>query len=202
MSKEPLRIATLISGGGRTVQNLAECIERGEVAAEIVAVVSSRSDAYGVERARKLGLPAHVVARKAYDSPADFGAAVWPILRDAGAELVCLCGFLSKLPIAPDYAGRVINIPPALLPKYGGKGMYGHHVHEAVLAAGDAQTGCTIHYCDDEYDTGPIIVQRTCDVHDGDTPDALADRVFEQECVAYPEAIRMIIEGSVSFDRG
>jgi phosphoribosylglycinamide formyltransferase-1 len=104
-----------------------------------------------------------------------------------------MAGFLSLWTIPPDLAGRVLNIHPALLPKFGGKGMHGHHVHEAVLAAHETESGCTVHYADNTYDTGPIILQRKVPVLPADTPDSLAARVFEQECLAYPEAIRQVL---------
>ncbi|MCC7203905.1 MAG: phosphoribosylglycinamide formyltransferase [Phycisphaeraceae bacterium] len=191
-SAKPLRLAVLISGGGRTLINLAEQIDAGELAAQIVCVISSRGDAAGVERTRKRGLAVQVVERKSFRGSAEFSGVVWPIVRQSGAELVCLAGFLSLLVIPDDFAGRVINIHPALLPKFGGPGMFGHHVHEAVLAAGEKESGCTVHYCDQSYDTGAIVVQRRCPVLPGDTPDTLAARVFEQECIAYPQAIRKI----------
>jgi len=193
-AKQPLRLACLISGGGRTVQNLQATIDRGELHARIVTVICSRADIAGVERCRNLSLNTQVIERRAYNSPAESTAAVWAAIRAVNAELVCLCGYLSLLPIASDYVGRVINIHPALLPKFGGKGMYGHHVHEAVIATGETVSGCTVHYCDDQYDHGTTILQRTCPVHPGDTPDDLADRVFEQECLAYPEAIRVVAQ--------
>lgn len=174
--------------------NLAHAIAAGELDARIVCVISSRADAGGVERATELGLPLHIVERKAFASHESFSDVVWPLIREAEAQLVCLAGFLSLLTIPPDYEQRVINIHPALLPAHGGKGMYGHHVHEAVLAAGESESGCTVHYCDSRYDTGKIILQRRCPVRPDDTADTLGARVFEEECKAYPEAIRMVVE--------
>lgn len=187
----PLRLAVLLSGGGRTMVNLHEAIEAGELNASIGVVVSSRPNVGGIDRADELGLPVHVVARKGFDSVEAFSDEVWEIVRASEADLVCLAGFLSLLRIPDDYAGRVLNIHPALLPNYGGKGMYGHHVHEAVIAAGDRESGCTVHVCNNEYDRGPILLQRRCPVEPNDTADALAARVFEQECLAFPEAIRL-----------
>ncbi|MCE9589108.1 MAG: phosphoribosylglycinamide formyltransferase [Planctomycetes bacterium] len=198
--EQPLRLGVLISGGGTTMTNLAGVIARGELDAKIAVVISSSAEAGGVEKARKLGLPVEVVARKGHDSPARFSDVIFARLRDAGVELVCLAGFLCLLTIPDDFAGRIINIHPALLPSFGGKGMHGHHVHAAVIAAGCKVSGCTVHYADQTYDTGPIIVQRTCPVLEGDTPDALAARVFEQECLAYPEAIRLIAAGRIKVD--
>lgn len=198
-ARPPLRLAVLISGGGRTLLNLQEHIERGDLAAQIDRVVSSRSDAPGVARSRAAGLRVEVVERRGLDAD-DYQDALTAAVGEV--DLVCMAGFLSLWVIPSGYAGRVINIHPALLPAFGGRGMYGHHVHEAVLAAGCRESGCTVHYCDNEYDRGPIILQRRVPVLPGDTPDALAARVFEQECVAYPEAISLIAQGHVRWEDG
>lgn len=194
---KPLRLAVLLSGGGRTLQNLAETILRQELPAQIVAVISSRADAYGLARANQLQLPTHTVARQAFPESTAFSRAIWEIIRADQADLVVLAGFLSLLSIPQDYVGKVINIHPALLPSFGGKGMYGHHVHEAVLRAGCKVSGCTVHFCDAAYDTGAILVQRCCPVLENDTTETLAQRVFEQECIAYPQAIGLIAQGRV-----
>lgn len=194
---EKLKIAALISGGGRTLLNLANEIDAGRLAAQVVSVVSSRADAAGVQRARERGFNVAVIERVKYKDVAAFSQAVWAELEQRGAQLACLAGFLSLLHLPRQWLGRVINIHPALLPSFGGKGMYGRHVHEAVLAAGCKVSGCTVHFCDQTYDTGPIIVQRTCPVLEDDTPDTLAARVFEQECLAYPEAVGLIAAGRV-----
>ena len=191
----PLRLAALISGGGRTVQNVAAAIDAGELDARVVAVISSRPGVLGLERAAALGLATHVVNRKDHAGTEPFSAAIWDLVRQADADLVCLMGFLSLIVIPDDYADRVVNIHPALLPSFGGQGMYGHHVHEAVLAAGCKVSGCTVHFADQTYDTGPIIVQRPCPVMEDDDPDTLAARVFEQECLAYVEALQLIAAG-------
>jgi formyltetrahydrofolate-dependent phosphoribosylglycinamide formyltransferase len=179
------------------MQNLVETIRRGELAAEVSIVISSRADAYGLVRAANLGLNGLTVERKNYRTIDAFSVPIWRLVREAQVDLVCLAGFLSLLTIPEDYAGRVVNIHPALLPSFGGPGMFGHHVHEAVLAAGCKVSGCTVHFCDRQYDAGPIIVQRTCPVLDDDAPETLAARVFEQECLAYPEAVRLIAAGRV-----
>src|SRR5262249_1110183 len=127
----------------------------------------------------------------------EFGRRIFDLVRQSGADLVCMAGFLQLLPIPDDFRGRVMNIHPALLPAFGGKGMCGRRVHEAVLSAGEKGSGCTVHFAGREYDHGPIIVQRTVPVLEGDTPETLAARVFEQECEAYPEAIRMVAEGRI-----
>lgn len=188
----PIRLAVLLSGGGTTMQNLADTIQGGELNAQITLVIASNPAAYGLTRAQKLNIPSVTVIRKQYDSPAGFSDVIFRHVRDAKADLVVLAGFLSLLQIPDDFLGRVVNIHPALLPAFGGKGMHGHHVHQAVIDAGCKVSGCTVHFCDNTYDTGPIIVQRTCPVLDDDSAETLAQRVFEQECIAYPEAIRLI----------
>ena len=208
----PIRLVALISGGGTTLQNFIDRIAAGRLPAEIVGVVSSRADAFGVERAKRAGLPAAVVERASRDrkgagSPASatplrsrLADDTWAAVRAFSPELVCFAGWLHLLPIPDDFRHKVLNIHPSLLPAFGGKGMYGRHVHEAVLAYGAKVTGCTVHFADDTYDTGPILVQKCVPVMEGDDPEALAARVFEAECEAYPEAIRLIAEGRVRVD--
>lgn len=193
----PLPIAVLLSGSGRTLQNLLDRIADGSLPARVVLVVSNKSDAYGLERARQAGAPTAVVDRKSFADRDAFSTAIFDRCREAGAELVCLAGFLQLLRIPDDFAGRVLNIHPALLPAFGGKGMYGHHVHEAVIASGATESGCTVHFADNVYDHGPIVLQRKVDVRPDDTPETLADRVFAAECEAYPESIRLFAEGKL-----
>ena len=192
----------LLSGGGRTLENLAGHIAQGQLDAVIRVVISSRPEAYELQRAAKLAIPRHVVARKAHGDVAAHSAAVFEILRRFEVDLVCQAGWLSMLRIPDDFLGRIINIHPALLPSFGGTGMYGAHVHEAVLAAGCKVSGVTVHFADQTYDTGPIILQRCCPVREDDTPETLAARVFEQECIAYPEAIGLIAAGRVKVEDG
>jgi phosphoribosylglycinamide formyltransferase-1 len=192
-----IRLAVLISGSGTTLQNFIDQIADGVLEAQIVQVIASRSDAFGLERARKAGLPAAVVSRKECADANEFSTRIFDLVRRSQADLVCLAGFLHFLPIPDDYHLRVMNIHPALLPAFGGKGMYGHHAHEAVLAYGAKVSGCTVHFADNEYDQGPIILQRAIPVLEGDTPESLAFRVFEQECEAYPAAIRLFAAGKL-----
>jgi phosphoribosylglycinamide formyltransferase-1 len=187
-----LHLAVLISGGGRSLLNLQGRIEEGRLSARIEIVVSSRSRAPGVDRARNAGLRVAVIERSAL-SPEDFQKAITAAVR--GVDLVVMAGFLSMWSVPDEFAGRVINIHPALLPDFGGRGMYGHHVHEAVLKSGRKETGCTVHFCDNQYDHGPIILQKKVPVLAGDSVDSLAARVFEMECEALPEAIQLIAEG-------
>lgn len=199
MTNEPIRLAVLISGGGRTLVNLQEQIAAGKLSARIDAVVSSRGDVKGVERSRALGLTTVVIERRGLSSDV-FQQSVTDAIGNA--DLVCMGGFLSLWRIPQALYGRVMNIHPALLPKYGGKGMYGMRVHEAVLAAGEKVSGCTVHFCDNEYDHGPIILQQKIPVLPDDTPDTLAARVFEQECIAYPEAVRLFAGGRIRIQEG
>jgi phosphoribosylglycinamide formyltransferase-1 len=189
---DPLRLVCLVSGGGTTLQNLLDRAADGSLPARVVGVVSSRADAFGIERATRAGVLTAVEPRGS-----GFAERVWTAVRSFGPDLVCLAGWLHLLPIPHDLRHRVLNIHPSLLPAFGGKGMYGRHVHEAVLAYGAKVSGCTVHIADDTYDTGPILVQRCVPVLTDDTPDTLAARVFAAECEAYPEAIRLIATGRV-----
>ncbi len=202
MNDKLLRLGILLSGGGRTMVNLAEKIARGELSAEIACVVSSRSEVAGVERARELGIEPHIVRRKEFPDVASFSGRIIALMERAKVDLICQCGWLCYWNLASQWENRVMNIHPALLPKFGGQGMWGHHVHEAVLKAGEKVSGCTVHFVTNEYDAGPIILQRTCPVEPADTPDTLAARVFEQECIAYPEAIRLFAENRLEIVDG
>ena len=174
MSESAINLAVLASGGGTTLQNLIDQIAAGALHARIGVVIASRPGIRAIDRAASAKLPSFVVDRKQYADVAAFGAAVYRLCDDAGADLVCLAGWLCMLSLPDRYRGRIMNIHPALLPSFGGKGMFGHHVHEAVLAHGCRVSGCTVHFVDDKYDNGPIIVQRCCPVLDDDTPDTLA----------------------------
>jgi len=190
-----IRLGVLLSGSGRTLANILKLIESGELSAQVVTVLSSRSAVKGVQIAKDANLPCHVIRTKDHPEVDDFSAAIVEVLDAAKVDLVVQAGWLCYWKIPERYIGRVMNIHPALLPSFGGKGMWGHHVHEAVLAAGCKVSGCTVHFVNNEYDKGPIVAQRTCEVAEDDGPDILAARVFEQECIAYPEAIQLFAEG-------
>jgi formyltetrahydrofolate-dependent phosphoribosylglycinamide formyltransferase len=190
-----LSLAVLLSGDGTTLQNVLDRIAEGRLDAKIVLVVSSNPRAFGLQRAEKAGIATSVVERKNCDTDQEFSERVFGLCRQAGAKLVCMAGFLKFLPIPDDFRNRVLNIHPALIPAFCGQGYYGQRVHEAVLAAGVKVSGCTVHFADNEYDHGPIVLQRTAPVQDNDTPVSLAARVWEQECEAYPEAIQLFAEG-------
>ena len=191
----PIRLAVLLSAGGTTLQNLLDRINSEKLRAEVVAVVSNVPDAFGLERARRAGIVAHIVDRRNCGSREEFSGRIFEPCRAAGADLVCMGGFLQLVAIPTDFTHRVMNIHPSLIPAFCGKGFYGERVHEAALAMGVKVSGCTVHFADNEYDHGPIIVQRTVEVRVEDTVETLFDRVFVQECEAYPEAIRLFAEG-------
>jgi len=197
-AKSPLRVAVLISGGGTTLRNLIEKINAGQLDAEIPLVVSSTPSAGGLRHAEKADIPTVVVKRKDFDSAEQFSTAIFDHCREAGVDLVVLGGFLKQLVVPADFINRVVNIHPALIPSFCGEGFYGRHVHQAVLEYGVKLSGCTVHFVDNEYDHGPVILQRAVPVLDDDTPETLASRVFEAECEAYPEVLRLIAAGRVT----
>jgi formyltetrahydrofolate-dependent phosphoribosylglycinamide formyltransferase len=190
-----LRLAFLISGSGRTLMNFHELIKQKQLNAEIAVVISSRSDTVGVEKAKNAGLPVEIIRKKDYPDVEQFSREIRKSLLTARVNLVIQAGWLCLWKIPPEFENKVMNIHPALLPAFGGQGMWGHHVHQAVIDAGCKISGCTVHFCTNEYDKGPIIVQQTCPVLDDDTADTLAARVFEKECSAYPEAVRLFATG-------
>ena len=190
----PLRLAVLLSKGGTTLQNILDRIADGRLDAQVVAVVSNNAEAFGLERARQAKIPAFAIDRKDAGSLAEFSRRIFAHCRQAQADLVCLAGFLQLIEVPEDFLGRVMNVHPALIPAFCGKGFYGHHVHEAAVALGVKVSGCTVHFVDNQYDHGPIILQRTVPVHDDDTPANLATRVFAEECEAYPLAIELFAQ--------
>ena len=187
--KNPVRLGILLSGSGRTLQNLIDRIEDGSLPARIEVVVSSHPNVKGLDRARKANIPAATVNWKSFTEKT-FSEAVTAELDKYPLDLVIMAGFIRRYLFPKKYEGRVLNIHPALLPDFGGKGYYGHHVHEAVLKSGAKESGCTVHLADLQYDRGPILLQKRVPVLPGDTPETLAERVFQAECEAYPEAIR------------
>lgn len=195
-----VRIAVLLSGEGTSLENLCERIDAGEVPAEVALVIASNTKAGGLRRAERRGIPALAVPRRAFASNAAFNDALHAKLGDSEIDLVALLGFLSVFELRGKYDGRAINVHPALIPAFCGRGMYGHHVHEAVLAAGVKVSGATVHFADDHYDTGPIILQEAVPVREDDTPDSLAARVQEVERRLVPEAIRLFAAGRLAIN--
>ena len=191
-----LRLAVLLSGGGTTLQNFLDRIDAGRLDAEVAVVGSSRLDAYGLERARAHGVPTFVVQSRHHKGQVEaLSAAVFAELGKFDYDLLLLCGFMCLLRLPDELLGRALNIHPALIPSFCGTGYYGHHVHQAVLDHGAKVSGCTVHFVDNVYDHGPIVVQKAVPVLEDDTPESLATRVFAQECEAYPEAVRLFGEG-------
>jgi phosphoribosylglycinamide formyltransferase-1 len=191
MSEKPLQLAVLLSGGGTTLQNLIDVIAAGQLNAQIKLVIGSRPELGGLTRAADAKIMNFVVDRRRFEDCARFSKQVFSLCQDAQVDLICLGGWLCLLDVPAEFSAKTMNIHPALLPSFGGKGMYGQHVHEAVLAYGCKVSGCTVHFVDSTYDSGPIILQRTCIVEETDTPQSLAARVFAEEKLAYPEAIRL-----------
>lgn len=196
----PVRLGVLISGGGTTLLNFLDCIQAGSLSATVPIVISSQPDCPGVERARDAGLECVAISRRDFSSVADYSAEVFDVLRSHKADLVTLAGFLNLLQIPDDFALKVLNIHPSLIPAFCGKGMYGHHVHEAAVQRGVRVSGCTVHFADNEYDHGPIVIQRSVKIPDGADAQAVARLVFEEEKIAYPEAIRRVVSGRLLID--
>lgn len=198
---QPLRIAVLLSGSGTSLENLLEHIDAG-LPAEVAVVLSSKEEAFGLERARRRGIPAIAVPRKRWPDIDAFNDALHEELDGHEFDLVALLGFLSLFQLRGRYDGRVINVHPALIPAFSGPGFYGTRVHEAVLAKGAKVTGATVHFTDDEYDQGPIVLQDSVPVLESDNPSTLAARVQALERRLVPEAIRAIAEGRVQIEAG
>jgi phosphoribosylglycinamide formyltransferase-1 len=193
-----LRLVVLISGGGTTLKNLLEKMAAGQLDAQILLVISSNAAAGGLQIAEAAGIRTRTLDRKAFASDLAYSEAVFDACRTTGADWIVMGGFLKYVPIPADFENRVLNIHPALIPAFCGRGFYGHRVHEAVLEYGAKISGCTIHFVDNQYDHGPIILQKIVPVLDDDTPDTLAARVFQAEREAYPEALRLLAGGKVT----
>jgi phosphoribosylglycinamide formyltransferase-1 len=194
-SGEALRVGVLLSGEGTSLENLLERIDAGEVPARVVVVIASKPEAGGLARARRRGIPAVAVPRRLHPDTRSFNDALHAELQRHGADFVALLGFLSPFECRGKYDGRAINVHPALVPAFCGQGFYGRRVHEAVLARGCRVSGATVHFVDDEYDHGPILLQEAVPVRDDDTPESLAARVQEAERRLVPEAVRLFAEG-------
>jgi phosphoribosylglycinamide formyltransferase-1 len=193
----PLRVAVLLSGEGTSLENLFEQIESGALDAQIVAVISSKRNAGGLERARRHGVPALAVPRNQYPDSGKFNDAIHAELGRREVDLVACLGFLSPFETRGKFDGRAINVHPALIPTFCGKGFYGQRVHEAVLASGATTTGATVHFVDDEYDSGPIILQEEVAVRADDTAASLAERVQAVERRLVPKAIQLFADNQL-----
>jgi len=200
MTSPGLHIAVLLSGSGTSLENLFEHIDSGDVPGRVEVVIASKEKAFGLERARRRGIPAVAVARKRYPEVDAFNDAIHAVLDDFDVDLVLLLGFLSPFETRGKFGGRTLNVHPALIPAFCGKGFYGHRVHEAVLESGVKVTGATVHFVDTEYDHGPIVLQEGVPVREDDTPDTLAARVQAAERRLVPEAVRLFAEGRLTID--
>lgn len=196
-----VKLAVLLSGSGTTLQNLIDRIDSGALDATIACVISSREGVKGLDRAREHGIPAEAITRKKFgDDTEAFSDAIWNVIASHEVDLVCLAGFMSLIRVPDEYEARIMNTHPALIPSFCGKGMYVQHVHQAVIDYGCKLTGATIHFVDNEYDNGPIIVQESVPVYDDDTVDSLAARVQATEREIYPRAIQLFAEGRLRLE--
>lgn len=195
-----LRIAVLLSGNGTTLQNIIDKIASGIVDAEVVCVVASRPDAFGLERAKTHNIPGYAPSVSCRADFEKFNEEVWARVREHHAELVVLGGFMCLLQVPEDFVNRIINVHPALLPAFGGKGMYGEHVHQAVLDYGAKVSGCTVHLVDAEYDHGPIVMQEAVPVFETDTVETLSARVQAKERELYTRVLQLFAKGRVKVE--
>jgi phosphoribosylglycinamide formyltransferase-1 len=197
-----MRLAVFASGGGTNFQAILDAIGAGDLPAEVVCCVSNTPDAGALDRADRHDVPTEVIPPTSFDAPVSFGEALLDTLATYAVTFVALAGYMQKIPpnVVEAYRGRMTNIHPALLPAFGGKGMYGMHVHRAVIEYGVHWSGVTVHLVDEEYDHGPIVLQEPVPVYADDTPEALADRIRPVEHRLYPEALRLFAEDRVRRD--
>ena len=200
MSDTKLQIAVLLSGSGTSLENLLEKIDAGEVTGEVCVVIASKTKAFGLERARRRGIPALPIPRKQHPDASEFNDTIHAALEKYDIDLVLLLGFLSPFETRGRFEGRTMNVHPALIPAFCGKGFYGHRVHEEVIESGVKLTGATVHFVDAEYDHGPIILQEAVEVRDDDTPESLAERVQAVERRLVPEAVQLFAESKLSIE--
>lgn len=191
-------LAVLISGSGTTLRNLINKIDAGILKGFIKIVISSNPEAVGLNYAKASGIDTSVINRKNFKNKIDFSRAITEVVDKYHVDLILLAGFSHFYNISEKYTGKVMNIHPSLIPDFCGKGFYGKHVHKAVLQSNVKISGCTVHFADNEYDHGPIILQRRVDVMEDDTPDTLAKRIAAEECIAYPDAINMFASGKLN----
>jgi phosphoribosylglycinamide formyltransferase 1 len=206
MPETKLKLAVLISGSGRTLKNLIDLAAEGHLPIDIRLVISSSPTAGGLKFAEAVAIQAQIISRSDFPhggaGSEAFGDKVFSACREADVDYVAMAGFMKLAPLPDDFAGRVVNIHPSLIPSFCGHGMYGDHVHQAVLDAGVKVTGCTVHFVDNEYDHGPIIWQQPVPVFDDDTADTLGKRVFEVEKEAYPHVLKLLAAGRIKLENG
>ena len=192
-----LVIGVLVSGGGSNLQSIIDAVKSGFIPdSKVAAVVSNKKDAYALERARLAGIDAVFMDPKSFLDMEAYNSAVADELIKRNVNIVCLAGYLLMIKgkLLKEFKGRMLNIHPALLPRFGGKGMYGHHVHEAVIKSGEKKSGATVHIVDEVYDHGPIVIQKTADIDKNETPETLAAKILKIEHQIYPEALKIIAE--------
>ncbi|MFA7675403.1 MAG: phosphoribosylglycinamide formyltransferase [Endomicrobiia bacterium] len=191
------RLAVLVSGGGSNLQSIIDSTRNGILKgiAEVSIVISNNPNAFGLQRANKENIK-NIAFDYKLMNPEEYDKQMLSALKDYKVDLICMAGYLKKLPdiIVNEYKNKILNIHPALLPKFGGKGMYGHFVHEAVVKAKEKKSGATVHFADGNYDTGKIIIQNTIDILESDTADDVAKKVLGIEHEIYPQAIKKVIE--------
>ena len=200
--KQHLRIAVLASHGGSNLQAIIDGCASGQIDGEVVLVVSNNKKAFALERARNHHIDTLILTDAAYPAPNEYAGELLSQLASREVNLICLAGYMKMIPqpVIDEYRDRIINIHPALLPKHGGKGMYGIHVHESVIAARESETGVTIHLVNEHYDDGRIIAQESVAVHPDDTPQSLQERVLELEHQLYPDTVARIAAGEITLE--
>ncbi|OGJ86089.1 MAG: phosphoribosylglycinamide formyltransferase [Candidatus Raymondbacteria bacterium RifOxyA12_full_50_37] len=196
-------LAVFCSGGGSNLQSIIDNVSSGRIPARIGFVLSNNSVSRALERARKHAIPAIHFSGIHYPGPAAYEQAMLKLLEEHAIDIICLAGYMKLVPaqVIRRYQGKILNIHPALLPKFGGKGMYGIHVHAAVIAAKEKESGATVHFVTEQYDDGPVIVQQCVPVLPGDTAEQLAERVLAVEHAIYPEAILRVVSGKASMPK-
>ena len=199
MSARHINIAVMVSGHGRgsNLQAIIDACKDGRITGRVGVVIGTKVDAPAMDRTRENGVPAVEVRPKEFATDEEYAARILEVLAQHEVDLLCLAGYMRILPseVVSAYRSRIMNIHPALIPLFCGEGMYGEHVHQAALDYGVKVSGCSVHFVDEEYDTGSIILQKTVPVEEGDTPESLAARILVQEHKAYPEAIQLFAEG-------
>jgi formyltetrahydrofolate-dependent phosphoribosylglycinamide formyltransferase len=194
------KLVVLASGGGRTLANIQQHILDGKLKASIALVIVSKANIGAIDRCKELQLPYLIIGPQSHPDVELRNKLILGAIFESRADLVILAGWLQLLPIPPELEFKVLNIHPALLPSYGGKGFYGHHVHQAVKDAGDLVSGCTVHFASNEYDRGSIVLQTAVQIQANDTPDDIASKVFAVELIAYPQAINLVLDGEYGFN--
>ena len=195
-----MKIGVLISGTGRSLHNILDRVADGTLSAEVVLVIASTPNAKGLQYAEKANIPIRIIEKKDFETQDLFSESVFAACREHKIDYAVMGGYVKLLTIPEDFENRVLNIHPSLVPAFSGKGFYGSLVHEAVIKYGAKLSGCTVHFVNNEYDRGPVILQKAIPVLETDTPDSLNDRVFETECIAYPEALQLLADKRITIE--